>query len=79
MHAHVNNHNKCKWSKQSNYEVEKCQNGFFKKKQDLAVMDLWRGGIAQEKADEEEANRAEKKTVIDIRSTQKVPEEDPSH
>ena len=42
-------------------------------------MDLWRGGIAQKKADEEEANRAEKKTVIDIRSTQKVPEEDPSH
>ena len=30
-------------------------------------MDLWRGGIAQEKADEEEVNRAEKKTVIDIR------------
>ena len=42
-------------------------------------MDLWRGGTAQEEADEEEAKGAEEKTVIDVRSTQKVPEEDPSH
>ena len=52
---------------------------FFFNKQDLAVMDLWRGGTAQEEADEEEAKGAEEKTVIDVRSTQKVPEEDPSH
>lgn len=31
---------------------------FFFNKQDLAVMDLWRGRIAQEEADEEEAKGA---------------------
>ena len=36
----------------------------FFKKQDF---DLWRGGIAQEEAHEEEANGAEEKTVIDLR------------
>ena len=52
---------------------------FFFNKQDLAAMDLWRGGTAQEEADEEEAKGAEEKTVIDVRTTQQVPKEDPSH
>lgn len=42
-------------------------------------MGLWRHGIAQEEADEEEAKGVEEKTLIDVRSTQEVLEEDPSH
>lgn len=49
-----------------------------KKKQDLAVVGLWRHGIAQEEADEE-AKGVEEKTLIDVRSTQEVLEEDSSH
>lgn len=49
------------------------------KKQDLTVVGLWRHGIAQEEADEEEAKGVEEKTLIDVRSTQEVLEEDPSH